>query len=369
MADLQKSRATPFDQVTDVLPALATFGLPGGATLPGHVEPEAAPALVSAALGARLAGPLLDALRSGDIELPDEDGQRLRDAHRASLVRSMQLEQRLLEVVDLLASRSVPCVVLKGAAVAHMDRPAPADRAWSDVDVLVPGTHIERAVELVVGSGAARVHAEPRPGWDRRFGKSVELRGADSIEIDLHRTLVDGVHGHRIPLDHLFATTETFELAGRRLEALSAPARVLHAGYHAVVGSLTPSWTNLRDLAFYFGGPAVPVADVVAEARRWRGEAVLVAAVELVRAELPIELPEWFAWADAVHIERHEQALASRLRQGDHGLSRLRLDLLNELPTASDKTAYLAALAFPLGAGRSNIERYRRWLPALFARR
>lgn len=367
MHQVDERHRAPVDG-SHLLPAVASYGLPGAPALPDSVPGDAAFALVTTARGHRLTGPLLAAVRDGAVHLPAEAEDLLVDAHREALIWCLQLERRLLEVDDLLTGAGVPFVVVKGPAVAHLDRPDPGDRLWSDVDILVPPDHVDRAVALVLAQGGVRTYAEPRPGWDRRFGKSVEIRGADHIEVDVHRSLADGVYGERIPLDHLHATTEPLQLAGRTLRALSGPGRVLHAAYHAVVGSITPSWTNRRDLAWYLAQETVPPADVVAEARRWGGEAVLAAAVELVRRDLGVVAADWYRWADATAIDAREQRLVSRLRHGDTGIGRARLDLLRELPSWRDRSGYVRGLVQPIGAQDSLVERSRRWVPHLLRR-
>ena len=361
-------RAEQVDEA-DLLRMLAAHGLPGASPFPVDPAPAVGSSLVNAARNGRLTGPLLDAVRSGAVELADEAVERLVDAHREALVWCLRLEQRLIELDDLYRCHDVPFVVVKGPAVAHLDLADPGDRTWADVDVLVPPEHIDRAVAVLVGSGVMRITAEPRPGWDRRFAKSVELRGADHIEIDVHRTLAHGVFGARIPLDHLHQTTERFELGGRSLRALSPPARVLHVAYHAIVGSSSPPWPNLRDLARYATVGGIPLTDVVTEARRWRGEAVLASALRRVRHDVGVDAPEWYAWADTVAITPRDQVLADRLRHGDAGLARARLDLLAELGSYRERAAYLRGLALPLDAEVPALERYRRWLPHVIRRR
>jgi hypothetical protein len=354
--------------VSHLLPVVAAHGLAGAPAFPDELPVTLSSSLVTAARSSRLTGPLLAAVRAGSIGLSDEAESLLVDAHREALIWCLQLEQRLLEVHDLLERADVPCVVVKGPAIAHLDLADPAERTWADVDILVPPSHIDRAVRVLLANGGVRPYAEPRPGWDRRFAKSVEVRAADQIEVDVHRSLADGVYGERIPLDHLHQTTEPFELGGQTLRALSPPARVVHAAYHAVVGSMTPTWSNRRDLARYFTERSVPVAAVVEEARLWRGEAVLWAAVDLVRRDLQVDAGEWYDWADATVVLPRERVLVSRPRHGDAGLGRARLDLVRELPSLGDRVAYLRALAFPVGAKDSAFTRYRRWLPHVFRR-
>ena len=363
----QSSIAT-LDSLDALLPLLATYGLAGSQALPMTPEVGLAEAWVALARSARLTGPLFAAVRDGAVQLPESAHQMLVDEHRQALFRCMYLEQRLLDLDDRFGAASIPFVVVKGPAVAHLDLADAGERLWSDIDVLIPSDHIDRAIALVMNQGGVRAYAEPRPGWDRRFGKSVEIRAEGGVEIDIHRTLTDGVYGERIPLGHLHRTTETFEIAGRSLRALSAPARVLHTAYHATVGSVTPSWTTRRDLARYLTQGLVPVAEVVAEARRWRGEAVLQAGVELVRSELRVDAPEWYSWADSVVVDPHEKVLAARLRHGDSGIGKGRLDVLGELGSARDRVAYLRGLALPMNAQTSMIARYRRWVPRLMRR-
>lgn len=359
--------AVPVD-VSHLLPVVAAHGLPGAPGFPADLPESLAFSLVTAARSARLTGTLLRAVRAGAVALPDEAEALLVDAHRQALLWCMHLERRLLEVDDRFGAAGIPFVVVKGSAVAHLDLADPGERTWSDVDVLIAPEHIDRAVEVLEVEGSVRRYAEARPGWDRRFGKSIELVGADGVEVDLHRTLADGVFGERIPLDHLHATTDGFTLAGRPLRALSPPARVLHTAYHAVIGSATPTWANLRDLARAFSEQTVPLADVVAEAERWRGEAVLVAAVEMVRASVVVDAEAWFAWADAAVVDPRERALASRVRHGDAGVARARLDLVGELVSYRDRAAYLRGLVLPVGAPTSMVARCRRWVPHLLRR-
>jgi hypothetical protein len=346
-----------------LLPALATFGLPAAVRLPAAPDVALADALVTVARGARLTGPLLAAVRRGQIHLAPAVRARLEHEHEHALFWCLRLEHRLLAVDAQFRAAGIPFLVLKGSAFAHLDLVDPAERTWADIDLLVPAGHLDRAVALVEADGAVRSYAEPRPGWDRRFGKSVELRRPDGVEIDIHRTLADGVYGARIPLDHLFGSADQFELGGRPFAALSPPGRALHAAYHAVVGSIRPSWSNLRDVARLFTSAQVPLAQVVAEAARWRGEAVLVAAVDLARTEVRVDAPAWFRWADTVEVDAHERVLVSRLCQGYAGAGRARLDLVRELGSFGERAAYLRGLAFPADARASVLTRYRRWLP------
>lgn len=197
--------------------------------------------------------------------------------------------------------------------------------------------------------GSTRPWAERRPGFDRRFAKSVTLTHPQGIELDLHRSLCDGAHGFRIPLDRLFADQESFALGGHGFAALSAPHRLLHAAYHAVLGSPVPRLMSLRDLGGYLTRSDLRVYDVVAEAGRWRGEAVLAVAVHETLDTLGIDAPAWQLWAEGVRVDAREQAIVDRQRVEGSTPGRAKLDGLVELAPA-ERLAYLFALAVPSAA-------------------
>ncbi|MCB0965100.1 MAG: nucleotidyltransferase family protein, partial [Acidimicrobiales bacterium] len=174
-------------------------------------------------------GVLAVAAGAGAVELPDPVAEDLHRRHHDALVWAMTLEIELLAVVDRLEGAGIEPVVLKGPALAHLDAPDPALRTFADLDLLVPADQLPDAVAMLVADGAIRRVAERRPGWDRRFAKSVTLQRPDGLELDLHRTLVDGAHGGRIPTRDLHRDRAGFELAGRSLWALAPVHRALHS--------------------------------------------------------------------------------------------------------------------------------------------
>lgn len=325
---------------------LAAWGLAGARPLTPVPGADEGSALVALAGQERLSGVLSVAADAGAIELHPDVVAQAHEAHRSALVWCLRLEIQLLHLVELLRSRGVEPVVLKGPAAAHLDDVDASLRPFGDLDLLVAGADVDRAVAAIVADGAARPWAERRPGFDRRFAKSVTLRYPNGLEVDLHRTLVDGVHGVRIPLAQLHEASARLELGGASLPCLSLVHRVLHTAYHLALGSPTPRLMSLRDLAGHLTDPVLHHAEVVAEARRWGGEAVLAHAVRTTVVTLGIEAPHWEAWADGVHAGHREQAVLERQRREGSALGRAKLDVLRELPWR-DRPAYAAALVAP----------------------
>ncbi|MCB0988166.1 MAG: nucleotidyltransferase family protein [Acidimicrobiales bacterium] len=332
--------------------ALAECGAPPS----GDAEPldwsGEGPSMVDWAGGQRLTGLLTRAVGAGRVVLSEADRERLDYLHMTALVWSMRLEDRLCSISDRLQAAGVGDLrVIKGSAIAHLDEPDPAMRNFGDVDLLVRGEDLDRCVEVLVDMGATRPYPERRRGFDRRFAKSVTVAFDDGIEIDVHRTICDGVHAVRVPVDRLFEAPEPFVLAGREFQGMDLTARVLHAAYHAVLGSPTPRLMNLRDLVGYLTRTDVGVEAVTGEVDRWGGSAVLAEAVDLVM-ELPgarraDALAKWRQWRSSVVPSEDERAvIAAQRRDGSsYGMSRLRV--VREIDGWSDRWGYAFGVLVP----------------------
>lgn len=348
----------------DILRWLAARDLPDHASRQApEVDSTSADELIAAAEAERLLGPLLDAANAGEIEMPERSLERLDDRHAAAMAWCVLIEARLLEVRSWFdAAGGVEHRVVKGPAVAHLDESDPTMRSFADLDLLVAADDLDRAVTVLEQQGAVRPWPQRRPGFDRRFAKSVTLTSPDGIEIDVHRTLCDGVHGVRIRLDELFGQTNDFEIGGERIPSLTAPHRMLHAAYHAVLGSPTPRLMSLRDMARYMARDDLTPDVVVPIAGRWRGEAVLAAAAEATSATLDIDVPpgtdhsdhsgwaawsSWSSWSAGVQTPPAEtEIIATQQREGS-SFGRGKLAMMREMKGLGPKAGYGLAVVWP----------------------
>ena len=338
------------DQVGRLLGQVAVILLPGAGPITAQVPAAQHQHLVDRATRERMLGPLLLAVDAGELQLPAAVVDSLVDRQREALLWCMELELRLFEVRDWFGEAGgVEHVVLKGPATAHLDDDDASLRTFADLDLLVSSEDLDRAVEVLAGRGAVRPWVQRRPGYDHRFAKSVTMTLPGGVEIDLHRSLCDGVHGFRIPLDRLFGEHESFDLAGETIGVLSRRHRFLHAAYHAVLGSRWPRLMSQRDIGGYLVQPDLQPDTVVPEVQRWRGEEVLATAVREVLNLLPFDAPEWRAWVDDRTPEPDEVATIARQRVEGSSLGPAKLEAVHELTSRRDQFAYLAALAWPSG--------------------
>ena len=173
----------------------------------------------------------------------------------------------------------IPSRVLKGVAfVAHGLRRSERTRLRRRRPARA-GIALTRSSEVLADRlDGERPQPELRPGFDDRFGKEVMLR-VGSLELDLHRTFVEGAYGLTVHLDDLFAPPYRFPLGVTELEALPMPQRLLHAGYAAAFGDWPPRLVSLRDVAQLVLREKPNLVDVLLMARVGQCEPIVARAV------------------------------------------------------------------------------------------
>lgn len=325
------------DAYTPTLLAVAGHGLTTRQFPAIPLSPVRWEEFLTAATKHRVLGHAQAAVRTGELPVTAEQRAQLRSMHRAIAVRTLKLEQTLVEV----AGQVPPLRVLKGSAYAHLDYPDPARRSFIDLDLLFKASDFGAAVAGLTGRGYTRILAEPRPGFDARFDKGTTLRG-HGVELDLHRTFVLGPWGRLVRTEELWAESEPFVLGGRTMHALAAPYRFLHACYHAALGDWPLRLGSLRDVAQLMPKASLSVV------RSWGVEAVVAAAV--ADATRLLGLPQACSvqdWAVGyVPTGRDEQWLGLHTRS-DKTFAAQALATLSTLTGVREKVAYLRALLLP----------------------
>jgi hypothetical protein len=317
----------------------------------------------------RLTGLALAAFEAGWLSLPGGQAeQELREAQLNAMLWSLMLERRLLAVVDVLEEAGVEAVVLKGAALAHTVYPDSSWRPFGDLDLLVRTRDWDRITRLLVELGMRRRLPEPRPGFDKRFGKAAVFIGGDGAEVDLHRTLTAGPFGLWIDTDELIDRAVPFEVGGRRLRRLDDTALLLHASIHASLGWRPPLLWTLRDVAQTARSDQVVWDDLLRLAKRWRMQAVLAHSLRTVRATLGVELPLNSGMFEAVRPPRRERRLVEAYTTDRRSRGGAVLATIRALPGLRSRAAFLWAMMFPsrefmaARTGSSRPSYVRRWL-------
>jgi hypothetical protein len=328
--------------------AIAAYGLPSAATLDRvALHDDEFRSLLNSCENHRLLGLLAKAVRDDAILLSDDQEAEFEELYRAWLTHALRVERLLLEATAALDRGGIPSRVLKGVALAHTAYDDPSERVFGDVDLLVPADRLTRAAEVLAAEfDAERPQPELRPGFDDRFGKEVMLR-IRSLELDLHRTFVEGAYGLTVKFDDLFAPPYRFPLGVTELEALPMPQRLLHASYAAAFGDWPPRLMSLRDLAQLVHRERPNLVDVLLMARDWQCEPIVARAVARAWDELALTTsPPIVEWA-----RRYEPARRDRWMLAWHeGPARAftgQMAALLVLRGAETRLAYLRAIMFP----------------------
>lgn len=344
---------------TDLLPAadmsarlletVASYGLLGSLhewpkePLPAHEFDV----VLSEARRQRLVGLLTRAALDGRLPLSQEQEMAVDEDWTEAMRWNLYLERATVRMVDELTSRGIETRNLKGVAAAHLDYPDPAWRQSSDIDLLVRPDQIDAATRHLAEHGFSRPVAEPRPGFDRRFGKGATFVTETGLELDLHRTFAMGPFGLTIRIEDLWADAQPFRVAGHQLTALVPELRLVHACFHAALGDRVPRLVPQRDIAqLVLSGHADPVA-VRDLARRWGCEIVLASAVRRAWRSLAIaDATALSEWARKYQPTPEEVRMLGAYHRDGAKYAELSWLALKTLPL-SERLSFGWSLAFP----------------------
>jgi hypothetical protein len=167
------------------------------------------------------------------------------DPFRAAVL-GIAIDRATAEAVVAFRDAGVRSIVLKGSSFDAWLYDSDEPRLYGDIDLLIPAPEEEEAGRVLEALGYRQLSdREPEAVAEHA---TVWARPADSMHVDLHRTL-NGVEASGIDLwEVLAADTESMQVGGTVVEILSEPARALHVAIHAALpGSNTEK--TLLDLS------------------------------------------------------------------------------------------------------------------------
>jgi hypothetical protein len=340
-----------------LLRAVVSASLPGASlALPGDpVDREVWVRLLDAAGAQRLLGHVAAAVATGVLPVGDEQLGELRTAHLASLATVVLIERSMLDATRALEDRGVDHRVVKGAALAHTLYDDPSERGYGDVDLLVPGAHMEAALTALRSLGYRRAYPELRAGFDARFTKAVTLVGPSGYELDVHRTLLMGPLGMLVDVDGLLAAEARFALAGQPVRTLDPAGHALYAAYAVAFGDRSPKLSSQRDLAQLLLSGTVDEGRLLRLAERSRAQAVLARGIRSAWDGLALEAAHPLrAWADAYTPSAAELRLQRSYLGARRSYAAKARDALGVLPSTRERIAFLRAVLTPSRAFLDN---------------
>lgn len=130
--------------------------------------------------------------------VPPASVNRLRGLHQNSTARSLLLATELARILKAFESSGIPAYPFKGPALSVMLHGDPACRQSRDLDILIPGETLHRAVRVLEARGyrAQTELAGPRLAAHRRTEyEAAFVRRDGKLQVELQWAVVPGYFG------------------------------------------------------------------------------------------------------------------------------------------------------------------------------
>ena len=298
--------------IRDTLVAVARDPDGAGDRLGDLREPELA-AVLHAGVAHGLGIALVSSLHAAGLPVPT-----WLESHRFNAtVHRAQIMGTLGNIAPALTSAGIPWVVLKGPVITR-SADSPQLREFGDLDVLVPGSHLSRVLEILEGVGIDGMNRN----WDGylRYGVAEFPVLMSGTPIDLHWHVV-GLGEIRKRFD--IGTGELLErrivgsAGDARFPRLGAEDNVIHIALHAgLSGATRIGW--LRDVHELVLGSDLDWGGLVARTRRFGVSSIVGQVLDRCRCMLgtpvPSEISEQLTPLVALRLRRRIDATMLPLR-------------------------------------------------------
>jgi Uncharacterised nucleotidyltransferase len=270
-----------------LLAAVVSVGRAAGVSTEALRRHEAA--LVDRALLHRVPGPVAAAYRSRGLEVPE----RLRSSQIEASVSRMTALHDLDFMSGVLAAHDVEFLTFKGQVLTTLVGGDDWERPTLDLDVLVQGAQLEKAVDLLVGRGAAHLDLNwPRMRDDVLGELHLVLPSGTALDLHWHLLVRSSTRSAFAP-DHpaLFANSRTIDLDGSAVRTFGPAETLVYSCLHgAISGGHRLVW--LVDIERLVANDQPDWDEVVRVVSSWRCGLVVGAMLLRTRAELGLEVPQ-----------------------------------------------------------------------------
>lgn len=165
---------------------------------------------------------------------PPTGSDHLTDRARITAVgQRMLIDRWTVDIVDAFRTTGIDAVLLKGPVIARWLYDDPVARGYSDADLLVRRSDLNRARTVLTDRGFSIIGAVVGPPWSSAGHAETWFRERGHAAVDLHRCL----HGlEHLADDHLFEDIwrdrEQLDLGGHEVPVPAMRWRVLHLVLH-----------------------------------------------------------------------------------------------------------------------------------------
>jgi hypothetical protein len=166
-------------------------------------------------------------------DVPDTVTARLRTHYVGTASRNALLFRQTSEVIEVLAARGIPVMLLKGLHLARFTYAEPGLRTMADVDIMVRREHLAETEQVFLERGFGPL---PRPDLDEFCSWSnhlARLTKAGAPVVEVHWGIERPTSPFRIDPDGLWERSHSASLDGAPVQLLCAEDLLLHLVLHA----------------------------------------------------------------------------------------------------------------------------------------
>jgi hypothetical protein len=258
----------------------------------------------------RLAGLALRFIAEHRTSVPPESVAHLREASFTATSRTLQVVGASADALDTLRQHDIPFAISKGPGIAVEAR-NPAERPFTDLDVLVAPTQFNCALNVLASAGYEE-DVSSRPPWpwfNRLCREAVNLKSPPGGSVDVHHHLPPWLWTQQIDVGAVIKAQAERRFYGHELPLLSAPTNLLVVALHVVSDHSRPgqtlmAWRDLLTLA-----AVCDAAEVLDLAEQYK----LVGWLRWIVGELPPQVRPSPLW-DRLRARRANPAKGFRLR-------------------------------------------------------
>ena len=256
---------------------------------------------------------------------PETITNELRQVFLASVVRSLQMERQLGEIIEAFREQGVPVLVLRGPALAFSLYPDPAMRPSGDLDLLVMPEQVVQARGILEGLGytclAKRFEFAKEFFREECFVDHKNQRNKLPVDLHwIHWELSPFFNGsEEVNIQDLFQRGWRVETPTLAFETLNPVDYLIHSAIHLVMihrNEMRLSW--IYDTALLAQHLQVPNDWESLQERSvaWRARLPLEQCLKMAQVWAGLELPDGFddfstwppptedeaaVWADTMH--------------------------------------------------------------------
>ncbi len=237
---------------------------------------------------------LYEALKTKETLLPDSVRSILSGTYFQSAIRSQRFESELQALSELFDDNRIPFIPLKGVVLSQWLYHDPAIRPGVDLDILVPGTQFERAVNILQKRGY-----QTEPGWhpvytlaSKRTSHHRSLYHPQRrVAVELHHNLSSRCRSNFLDISHFWQNSTKARVGKHEYLMMSLTDHILYLSIHNANhhwGSLL----HLNDLAtLMVQNPDVDWQQVLDQSQRLGCRKRVLIGMALLRMIFKLDLP------------------------------------------------------------------------------